>query len=120
MNWFDAQQYCREHYTDLATVSSLEDLMRLEEPANSLKTSRLEPWAYQSWAMTNLITLHHTIGVYPSCLDCGRMLAVKEQSSQLGTKKYTMIETGMNWTQAQSYCRQHYTDLAVIEMRLKQ
>ncbi|KAK7883907.1 hypothetical protein WMY93_027030 [Mugilogobius chulae] len=34
LNWFDAQQFCRENYTDLATVSSMEDLVRLEIPSD--------------------------------------------------------------------------------------
>uniref|UniRef100_A0A8C6SPJ4 C-type lectin domain-containing protein n=1 Tax=Neogobius melanostomus TaxID=47308 RepID=A0A8C6SPJ4_9GOBI len=28
---------------------------------------------------------------------------------------YTLINTAMNWTSAQAYCRQHYHDLATIE-----
>ncbi|XP_023146676.1 putative C-type lectin domain family 20 member A isoform X1 [Amphiprion ocellaris] len=32
-----------------------------------------------------------------------------------GQKTYTRIEKWMNWTDAQAYCRTHYTDLAMME-----
>lgn len=32
-----------------------------------------------------------------------------------GQKKYTLIDNRLNWEDARSYCRTHYTDLAMIE-----
>ncbi|KAK7883830.1 hypothetical protein WMY93_026953 [Mugilogobius chulae] len=123
LNWFDAQQYCRENYTDLATISSMEDLMRLKTPSlqetwigmfddpaswkgvmgndsNSWRwsvTGTTSPGAYQNWKSGEPDNMG-SVG-----------------SSQLGTKKFFLIESYTTWMDALSYCRQHYTDLATIE-----
>ncbi|KAK7883906.1 hypothetical protein WMY93_027029 [Mugilogobius chulae] len=143
LNWFDAQQYCRESYTDLATISSMEDLMRLKTPSpqetwigkfddpaswkgvmgndsNSWRwsaTGTTSPGGYQNWAADEPNN-YHAINYCVYVLNgqwwdsaCSQTYAFVCFS---GTKNYTFVNASMTWKDAQSYCRQHHTDLATI------
>ncbi|KAK7883869.1 hypothetical protein WMY93_026992 [Mugilogobius chulae] len=106
MSWADAQQHCREHYTDLATLKNDEDVNKLEFPNETwvwiglfddpaswkgAMTSDSNSWRWSSTGITNP-------GVQPS-----------------GLKEYFLVTTPMNWSDSQTYCRQYYHDLATIE-----
>ncbi|XP_051555736.1 macrophage mannose receptor 1-like isoform X3 [Myxocyprinus asiaticus] len=133
MSWPEAQSYCRARYTDLATVDTMNDVSRLVNRVNpghrgsvwiGLKRNTKEHWAwsmgdstlseYTNWAKvftndegTCGTTVSAWWWVHP-CTSTLPLLCYKRGGG------YTAIETAMTWRDAQSYCRQHYTDLASI------
>ncbi|KAK7883903.1 hypothetical protein WMY93_027026 [Mugilogobius chulae] len=147
LNWSEAQQYCREHYTDLATVSSMEDLMRMktlksdtwigkfDDPAswqgvmgndsNSWRwsaTGNTSPGGYQNWKsnepnnyLSNNYCVHITNGLWADA-GCQHTIAFAcFTGSTGGSKEFILVTAVKTWEEARSYCREHYTDLAVIE-----
>ncbi|XP_073695200.1 C-type mannose receptor 2-like [Garra rufa] len=127
--WTEAQRYCREKYTDLATVDNMNDMNELKKSGNVggvqsvwiglQKTSRYkwqwssgEPALYLNWA-----TGQPNVGE-----DCGVMLNGQWHDYPC-TAKHFICNTNeglilgnqtMNWTDAQSYCRQNHIDLVSV------
>ncbi|KAG7216472.1 hypothetical protein INR49_001958 [Caranx melampygus] len=103
LNWTEAQNYCREKYTDLATIESVEDLNRLKRPSGITDGSWIglsdDP---KSWwrVMSN---------------DSNSWRWSATESDPPGHRVYTVINRSLTWTEAQTYCRTHHTDLATIE-----
>ncbi|KAE8279382.1 Poly [ADP-ribose] polymerase 14 [Larimichthys crocea] len=95
--WKEAQKYCKEKYTDLATVYNMTDMKRLN---NSRKT-QAEAWTglYNNSGKENR-TWHWSLP--------GLKYNDKKKRP---TDPYCVINKPMTWSQAQKYCRDNHTDL---------
>lgn len=145
-NWFEARQYCRTHFSDLATIESKEDWDRFpggffaawiglfDDPAawkgamtndsNSWKwsaTGASSPGGYQNWDTGE----PNSSGPHEECTvmmggvwndqHCWNSLQFACYKVESGVKQFTVVSSPMTWSAAQSHCRQHYLDLAMIE-----
>uniref|UniRef100_A0A3Q2P5C2 C-type lectin domain-containing protein n=1 Tax=Fundulus heteroclitus TaxID=8078 RepID=A0A3Q2P5C2_FUNHE len=91
-NWTEAQQYCREKHTDLATVSNMTDMKRL---LNNSAGDKMDAW----------------IGLFskPEFNRTWYWSLPGEEFNE--TQKYQLINEQKTWQKAQSYCRENHTDL---------
>nr|XP_017206500.1 secretory phospholipase A2 receptor-like [Danio rerio] len=132
MSWSDAQSYCRERFTDLATVDTVDDVNRLINTVDAgysgsvwigLKREISNHWVwsngedtiakYSDWApgepaSGNDCALFNDIWLTTKCSNLYGALCLDEFNG------YRMTLIKMNWTAAQSYCRKQFTDLAPI------
>uniref|UniRef100_A0A3B3SCS2 C-type lectin domain-containing protein n=1 Tax=Paramormyrops kingsleyae TaxID=1676925 RepID=A0A3B3SCS2_9TELE len=132
LNWTDAQAYCRENYTDLATIDNMKEMKRVTESVGSdytgkawigLKKGTSWRWHWSSaeggTGYTNWDTgepngqnnNEHCTGMRDNntwndvpCSYC----------SMTGHFICYTIDQQMNWSDAQNYCRHSYTDLATV------
>ncbi|XP_065145728.1 C-type mannose receptor 2-like [Paramisgurnus dabryanus] len=136
-NWTEAQRYCREKYTDLATVNNMNDMNQLMKSVdNSLnnsvytgvwiglmdtgvykwKWSLGDPVKYTNWEIQDLLN------GYGNCVYiinglwreqyCGQKLNFICYNES--TKEYIFETSFKTWRAAQIFCRQHHTDLTSV------
>ncbi|XP_068562993.1 macrophage mannose receptor 1-like [Cebidichthys violaceus] len=118
LTWADAQLYCREKYTDLATIEINDDV-------SSLRPVLPNGWIWigmsddpKSWkdSMGNDSNSWRWSATGETSKTGYQNWARGEPSETKQTEKtYVFILMKKTWSNARDYCREHYTDLAMIE-----
>ncbi|XP_016422755.1 C-type mannose receptor 2-like [Sinocyclocheilus rhinocerous] len=124
--WTEAQRYCREKYTDLATVDNMNDMNELNKYAArvwiGLQRASCDKWQWSSGE--HALYLNWATG-QPDCNDeCAFMRSGQWHEGQCSDNwsficynantGLIFVNQAMNWGDAQSYCRQNHTDLVSV------
>ncbi|XP_047661864.1 macrophage mannose receptor 1-like [Tachysurus fulvidraco] len=144
--WTEAQTYCRVNYTDLATITNMEDIgtlldtvhgtysglawIGLYDDLNSWKWSLDDDLFYKEGerSFSNWFQYKqrnwfgNSLCVYFSGVDAiwwgascyTTMPFICFDGRENASEKYVLIYQYLNWTEAQRYCREHYTDLTSV------
>nr|XP_013998635.1 unnamed protein product [Salmo salar] len=142
--WAEAQNYCREKYIDLATVDNTEDMARLRKVIDGSSGIKDKVWIglYDNinswkWSLDNSdyysdrTEYGNWYANEPNNVGSSQYCVVIEENGHWNdiscaiecypvcydanaTNRYILGQQGMNWVEAQSYCRQYHTDLATV------
>ncbi|XP_073764097.1 C-type mannose receptor 2-like [Danio rerio] len=130
-NWTEAQRYCRENYTDLATVDNMNDMIQLMKSVNDggvqkiwigLQKTDVYKWHWSSGDPVSF--LNWTSGDPAGSNECTVMNNgqwANEACSNTRvficynmSRELVFVNQLKNWTDAQSYCRQNHIDLVSV------
>ncbi|MGH0186864.1 UNVERIFIED_CONTAM: hypothetical protein FKN15_022773 [Acipenser sinensis] len=133
--WTEAQQYCREHHTDLVSIknaSENEEIVKKAQGKPFWIGLFNEPWKWShqgdnytflNWNYgepnnrggdQNCVLMSKTGEWFDyDCNDQKSFFCCEETSNII--ERYTLIEELKTWTEAQQYCREHHTDLVSIK-----
>ncbi|MGH0167851.1 UNVERIFIED_CONTAM: hypothetical protein FKN15_053396 [Acipenser sinensis] len=105
--WTEAQQYCREHHTDLVSIknaSENEEIVKKAQGKPFWIGLFKEPWKWSHQG--DNCTFYNWSNREPDNRG--------GETSNI-TERYTLIKELKTWTEAQQYCREHHTDLVSIK-----
>ncbi|XP_076145780.1 lymphocyte antigen 75-like [Alosa pseudoharengus] len=142
--WTEAQRYCREQYTDLATIENMEDMQMMMDTAKGydgqawigLHQTDVPSW---KWSLadehfygpgeanfTNWNQGEPNGGDEEECAELlpeglwndtpcnGRLPFVCYDETHSGSERYLLIDEKKSWREAQKYCRENHTDLVSV------
>uniref|UniRef100_A0A8C2PMT8 C-type lectin domain-containing protein n=1 Tax=Cyprinus carpio TaxID=7962 RepID=A0A8C2PMT8_CYPCA len=129
--WTEAQRYCREKYTDLATADNMNDVNELMKSVNGggfqfvwigLQKTGRDKWQWSSGEPALYLNWEHT---QPEGRDYCAMMrnrqwhdfpcsATKTFICNNTNTGHIFIDQEMKWRDAQSYCRQKHIDLVSV------
>uniref|UniRef100_A0A8C2FCE9 C-type lectin domain-containing protein n=1 Tax=Cyprinus carpio TaxID=7962 RepID=A0A8C2FCE9_CYPCA len=143
--WTEAQRYCRQNYTDLATIDNMEEMNRLintvngsysgsawiglYDDVNSWRWSLEDNDFYQegerdfrnwyhepdnSWGNNLCVYMNYYGNWFDAPCDRNVHTFVCYDGKENSSQNYVWIYEYRTWTEAQSYCREKYTDLASV------
>ncbi|KAL7851020.1 hypothetical protein AOLI_G00213760 [Acnodon oligacanthus] len=134
--WLEAQSYCRENYTDLATVDNMEEVKQLMARVNPKYSGSLWIGLYKAsprcwgWSSGEIPHYMNWRSPEPDNGDIDGLCAAKYMFSgwidadctypwefvcySESSKQFIHVNKQDSWRNAQNYCRQYYTDLATI------
>ncbi|XP_053272023.1 macrophage mannose receptor 1 [Pleuronectes platessa] len=140
MNWTEAQSYCREKYTDLATIENTEEMKKLQDTVSAAGHSSKVwiglyshidwKWSdgfnqsgaeYRKWSEgapnyknANQLCVRMKIQENWHDVNCNLEIPFVCYNGTLEDPDFVLVSTKKNWTEAQRHCREHYTDLATV------
>ncbi|XP_034471069.1 lymphocyte antigen 75-like [Hippoglossus hippoglossus] len=140
MNWTEAQSYCRETYTDLATIENTEEMKKLKDTVSAAGHSSKVwiglyshidwKWSdgfnqsgaeYRNWESpdpnnfkANELCVVQTMNGKWFDFECHEQHPFVCYRGTLEDSDFVLVNTSKNWTEAQRHCRENYTDLVTV------
>ncbi|XP_076144646.1 C-type mannose receptor 2-like [Alosa pseudoharengus] len=143
-NWTEAQQYCREEFTDLATIDDMTEMEKVKSMIHEagvgnawigLKHGNSSKW---QWSLADREFYRENESEFRNwnpgqpnggaeeCVamkhangkwddnECIERLPFICYDGRNSTHPYVLVPEKKNWTDAQRYCRENHTDLASV------
>ncbi|XP_071385649.1 macrophage mannose receptor 1-like [Centroberyx affinis] len=113
--WTEAQRYCRQHHTDLASVRNQTENQEIQKvvPKTAQVWIGLFRDSWRWWSGGSDSSFRYWMDGQPGNEVFRETCAVRLCSGL--HHQYHLVEEKKTWNEAQSYCREKFTDLATID-----